>query len=109
MFVSDHARRRFQDPQYQTQHRTFSASALAKDHEPIAAEDLKIDTIKNSLISETQNNVVDMNQRRLTHPVIFVTIMLNSVSNPITVVIEKTTLSVVALPTPSAPPVTVNP
>ena len=59
--------------------------------------------------SISQHNIFQMNQWRFTHPVILVTMILNSVSNPITVVIENTTLSVVAFPTPSAPPVTVRP
>jgi hypothetical protein len=109
MPVSHHARRRSQNAQDKPQHRALAAAALTEDHESISAINFEIDPIQDGLLTKTQYNIFEMNQWRFAHPVILVTITLNNVSNPITVVIEITTLSVVAFPTPSAPPLTVSP
>ena len=70
---------------------------------------LLIYPIQDGFLAKLQDNILQMDEACFTHPVILVTMTLNSVSNPITVVIEITTLSVVAFPTPSAPPLTVRP
>src|SRR6185437_2720028 len=109
MPVPDYTHGLLQNPQNQPKHGALAAADLAEDHQPVTAKNLENDPIQDSFLPESQHNIFQMNQGRVAHPVILVTITLNSVSNPMTVVIEITTLSVVAFPTPSAPPLTVSP
>src|SRR5205807_9897865 len=92
--------------------RALTAAALAHDDEPIERLDPERHAVEHRFSLEAEPDIAQLDHvgRRRAHAgKQTVEMTLKSVSKPMTVVTEDTTLEVVPAPTPAAPPPTCSP